>query len=179
MTIMRSSGRPLTSGWASGIYPRSWHRRHCRMRCCRAVSAAARSASVCSLILARGGSEFRMLMVVAVREMIVLSPIVEQGGWLVVGASAVPVLTGPARASPDLWLPGVVRAGHKEAFFAVAHCLDLAQKDRMIAAGIFGGNASVDKSHRAIKNWRAGSGCIIGGVAEMCVAFLRGRSEAV
>src|SRR5579883_2589206 len=179
MTIIRSLARPLTSGCASGIYPRSWHRRHCWMRCCRAESAAARSTSVCSLILARCGSKFGMLMVVAAGEMIVLSSVVEQGGRLGVRATAVPVLTGTARRASNLWLLGVVHTGHKEAFFAVAHCLNLAQKDRMIAAGIFGGNASIDKSHRAVKNWRASSGCIIGGVAEMCVAFLRGRSEAV
>src|SRR5579883_517847 len=59
-----------------------------------------------------------------------------------------------------------------------SHCHHFAEKDRMVAARIFGHDARIDESQHARNNGRAGHGFGILGPTETLVAFQGGGGEA-
>ena len=70
-------------------------------------------------------------------------------------------------------------ARQKERMPFVAHSLNLAQKDCVIAARILSRYAGIDKAHSSCEDWRA-CGCdVVASLAKVGVAFVRRRGKAI
>src|ERR1700730_14058828 len=107
-----------------------------------------------------------MLMLITIREMMVFSAIIEQRRSGSVLALFVTIAAITAITADQFRCTGGLGQGanlaadarHKECVALVAHSFNLAQKDRVISAGVFDCNTSIDKAHCASKN-----GCACGG----------------